>query len=90
MSPSWKNDLPPTTEVQRIAYRLITKKKNLKKKKIFLRINYFSAFCRDRPQAIFKKEEGSSASIKEGGDREDEENNEEDYREEIEILEEDQ
>ena len=29
-------------------------------------------------------------SIKEGGDREDEENNEEDYREELEILEEDQ
>ena len=53
----------------------------------------FSAFCRDGLQAIFKKrkvEAESSASIKEGGDREDEENREEDDREEIEILEEDQ
>ena len=37
-----------------------------------------------------KVEAESSASIKEGGDREDEENREEDDREEIEILEEDQ
>ena len=36
------------------------------------------------------KRERFSASIKEGGDREDEENKEEDDREEIEILEEDQ
>ena len=37
-----------------------------------------------------KVEAESSASIKEGGDKENEENREEDDREEIEILEEDQ
>ena len=39
---------------------------------------------------LYFKKRMVEASIKEGGDREDEENREEDDREEIEILEEDQ
>ena len=53
----------------------------------------FLHFAEINLRLSFKKrkvEAESSASIKEGGDREDEENNEEDYKEEIEILEEDQ